>query len=112
MIAIYFNRYKWTRASPYSPDEQVKIRTRDKYFWYKYNYNKLSYTPPEEWKFFVGDQVQILAGKDKGKQGEVVQVTNIALLNAKYTFPACTYNNNNDIIDDLYHIQRLLDLIS
>lgn len=30
--------------------------------------------PDEEWSVFKGDTVEILAGKDKGKQGKVVQV--------------------------------------
>ncbi|XP_039264806.2 large ribosomal subunit protein uL24m-like [Styela clava] len=66
--------YKWTMDSPYSPMEQRKIRAKEHINWYRHNYDKIKYTPPDKWLFHVGDKVEILAGKDKGKKGEVVMI--------------------------------------
>uniref|UniRef100_H2YKH4 Large ribosomal subunit protein uL24m n=1 Tax=Ciona savignyi TaxID=51511 RepID=H2YKH4_CIOSA len=66
--------YKWTTESPYSPTEQHKIRTAEHVDWYRFNFQSLKIVPPDEWLFKVGDKVEILVGKDIGKQGEVIQV--------------------------------------
>lgn len=66
--------YKWSLASPYSPMEQTRIRMREDVGWYIRNYDKIKITPPEQWLYHVGDKVQILAGKDNGKTGEVIRV--------------------------------------
>lgn len=42
--------------------------------WYKHNYYKLKIIEPDQWLFKVGDKVEILVGKDKGKKGDIVQV--------------------------------------
>ncbi|CAK8690914.1 large ribosomal subunit protein uL24m-like [Clavelina lepadiformis] len=66
--------YKWTLTSPYSAEEQQKIMTGQTIAWYQHNYNKMKIVPPDKWLYEVGDKVQILVGKDEGKQGEVIQV--------------------------------------
>ena len=66
--------YKWSTKSPYSPNEQVKIAGGHHVSWYQQNFDKMKLVPPEKWLYNVGDTVEILAGKDKGKQGEIIQV--------------------------------------
>lgn len=66
--------YKWSTKSPYTPQEQNKIRSGVDVGWYQHNFHKLKLVPPDEWLFNVGDTVEILAGKDKGKQGQIIQV--------------------------------------
>lgn len=62
------------------PEEQNKILQGKHLGWYQFNYHKLKTVAPDEWLFKVGDQVEILAGKDKGKQGEIVVVSQTAEL--------------------------------
>lgn len=67
--------YKWSvDQSPYSPVEQRRIRAREDIGWYKNNFDKMKITPPDKWIFKIGDNVQILEGKDKGKTGQVVRI--------------------------------------
>jgi len=66
--------YKWSTKSPYSPQEQNRIRSGADIGWYQHNYHKLKLVPPDEWLINVGDTVEVLVGKDKGKQGQIVQV--------------------------------------
>nr|CAB3263969.1 39S ribosomal protein L24, mitochondrial [Phallusia mammillata] len=82
--------YKWSTTSPYHPIEQHKILSAEHVGWYKNNFWKQKIIPPDEWLYQVGDKVEILEGKDKGKQGDVTQVVpqgNIIIvggLNTKY----------------------------
>ncbi|XP_078485154.1 large ribosomal subunit protein uL24m [Ciona intestinalis] len=66
--------YKWSKDSPYHPVEQQKILKGEYLEWYRYNFHKQKVIPPDAWLFRVGDKVEILTGKDKGKQGDVIQV--------------------------------------
>lgn len=66
--------YKWSLQSPYSPAEQSRIRGREDVGWYTHNYDKIKLTPPEKWLIHVGDKVQILKGKDKGKTGTITRI--------------------------------------
>ena len=69
----YF-RYKWTTESPYHPSEQQKILKGDSIRWYIENYDQVKVVEPDDWLYKVGDHVEILHGKDKGKKGDVIQV--------------------------------------
>ena len=71
---ILLHRYKWTTESPYSPAEQQKILNGETITWYVENYDKLKVIEPDKWMYRVGDRVEILIGKDKGKQGTIAQV--------------------------------------
>lgn len=66
--------YKWTMESPYSPAEQQKILSGDTIAWYLKNYDKVKVVEPDKWMYKAGDKVEILVGKDQGKQGTVIQV--------------------------------------
>ena len=68
-------RYKWTRRSPYHPEEQQKILTGSSISWYRKTLHKRKVIPPDDWLFKVGDKVEILEGKDKGKQGDIIVVS-------------------------------------
>lgn len=74
----------------YVPDEKLpweidaKLqRAMDKHKVKRYHYNErmsthhvpeLNTDPPEKWTMFVGDRVQVLVGKDKGKQGNITEI--------------------------------------
>lgn len=66
--------YKWTAASPYSPEEQMKIRQGDSLQWYRHNIHKLPVVDTDKWLYRIGDRVHILTGKDKGKIGTIKKV--------------------------------------
>jgi len=66
--------YKWTGESPYTPEEQNKIKLGESIGWYANNVDKLKVVDPNEWLYRVGDKVQVLTGKDKGKYGYVSKV--------------------------------------
>lgn len=71
---LLISRYKWTGESPYSPEEQNKIKLGASIGWYENNVHKLKVVDPNEWLYRVGDKVQVLAGKDKGKTGIISKV--------------------------------------
>lgn len=68
-------RYKWGKESPYSPEEQAKIRSAEHVGWYRRNIEKIKVVAPEDWLYRHGDTVKVLIGKDKGKTGIVTQVS-------------------------------------
>uniref|UniRef100_A0A915KS64 Large ribosomal subunit protein uL24m n=1 Tax=Romanomermis culicivorax TaxID=13658 RepID=A0A915KS64_ROMCU len=41
---------------------------------FSYKMPPLNRDPPEKWLYFVGDRVEVLSGKDKGKQGIVCEI--------------------------------------
>ena len=74
LTIIFIWRYKWTGESPYSPEEQNKIKLGESIEWYANNVDKIKVVDPNEWLYRVGDKVQVLSGKDKGKHGTISKV--------------------------------------
>lgn len=80
--------YKWSDKSPYSPQEQDRISIGADLKWYKTNIHKLRVVQPDEWLYRIGDKVQVLEGKDKGKTGlikKVVPEGNMILVGGRNT---------------------------